>query len=283
MNSSPSLPYMLQPDRLRQLNEHLVDTTGCFAFLKTDQVLFSSSPQQWQDAYTVFGVGLYVVYHDYGCKFLRSLLLSDEFCPDMLSKPERHRLHVDTLNQHIRTNLVHGILHPFQRTKLQRKLVNYYLQDSSYIQGSNGWPDYINQLTEQQWMQITQRLVEDSNKLYNFLWSWGDEWAKNSNRLPELRERFVSYQNYFATSFDDRICRPLLLSYGVGPYDVVQYTKSNNTHTAPIDRWRHQLIQSYRNGKSHPEELYHELDQLVRRELEPPRDSSIDIAKQFGF
>ena len=87
MSCLPVLPRMLQPDRLKQLNEHLVDTTGCFAFLKTDQVLFSLTPQQWQDAYTVFGVGLYAVYHDYGCRFLYSILLSDDFCPDTLPKP----------------------------------------------------------------------------------------------------------------------------------------------------------------------------------------------------
>lgn len=283
MTPSPSLPYMLQPDRLKQLNDHLVDTTGCFAFLKTDQVLFSPSPRQWQDAYTVFGVGLYAVYHDFGCRFLRFILLSDELCPDaLLEDLNRHRLHVDTLNHDIRTNLAHGLLHPLQRTKLHRKLVSHYLQDGGRPPLPNRWPDYVNQLTEQQWMQITRRLVADSNSLYDFLWSWGDEWARDAGRLPELRERFVSHQGCFANSFDDRICRPLLLSYGVRPSAVAQYTRSNG-RTASIDQWRRQLVQSYRNGKNRPEELYNELERLIRREFEPPRASSIDIAAQFGF
>lgn len=280
MNCLPVLPRMLQPDRLKQLNEHLVDTTGCFAFLKTEQVLFSLTPQQWQDAYTVFGVGLYAVYHDYGCKFLYSILLSDDFCPDTLPKPNKHRLHVYTLNQDIRTNLAHGLLYPFQRIKLQRKLFGYYLQNHPQAPGI--WPDYVNQLTEQEWMQIAQRLIKDSDDLYDFLWSWGDEWAKTPEDLPELQEQFVTYRDYFANSFDDRVCRPLLRNYGVGQSDIFQYTRSNG-QTAPIDRWRQQLIEAYRNGKRHPEELCHELEQYIGRELEQSGQSSIDIAAEFGF
>lgn len=279
MSFSLALPKMLQSDQLRKLNKHLVDTTGCFALLKTDQVVFSPTPQQWQDVYTVLGVGLYAVYHDYGCKFLSSILLSDEFCPDTMPKPSCHRSHVNTLNRDVRTNLAHGLLYPFQRTGLRRKLVNYYLQGD---QLSDGWPDYINHLTEQQWMQITQSLVTDSNNLYDFLWSWGDEWAKNPKCLPALQEQFVTYRNYFANSFDDRVCRPLLLNYGVEPSAVIRYTKSNGS-TAPIDRWRQQLIQSYRNGKNSPEELCWELEQLIGQEFEISGKSSIDIAAEFGF
>lgn len=280
MSCSPALPRMLQPNQLKQLNEHLVDTTGCFAFLKTDQVLFSLAPQGWQDAYTVFGVGLYAVYHDYGCKFLYSILLSDDFCPDTLPKPSNHRLHVGTLNREIRTNLAHGLLYPSQREGLRRKLCNYYLQGHPVIPGT--WPDYINQLTERDWIQITQRLVKDSDNLYDFLWSWGDEWAKNPDNLPTLQEQFVTYRDCFANSFDDRVCRPLLYNYGVRPLDIFQYTKSNG-QTAPIDQWRRQLIESYRNGKRHPEELCHELERLIGREFEQPGQSSIDIAAEFGF
>lgn len=280
MSCSPVVPHMLQPDRLKQLNKHLVDTTGCFPFLKTDQVLFSPSPNQWQDAYTVFGVGLYAVYHDFGCKFLYDIFLSDDFCPDTLPKPIKHRYHVSVLNRDIRTNLAHGLLYPFQRTKLQRKLFGYYLQNHRQV--PDVWPDYVNQLTEQDWMQITQHLVKDSNDLYNFLWSWGDEWAKDPEHLPELQEQFVTYGDYFANSFDDRVCRPLLYNCGVAQPDIFQYTKGNG-QTAPIDRWRHQLIEAYRSGKRNPEELCYELEKYISRELEQPRQSSIDIAAEFGF
>ena len=131
-------------------------------------------------------------------------------------------------------------------------------------------------------MQIAQRLIKDSDDLYDFLWSWGDEWAKTPEDLPELQEQFVTYRDYFANSFDDRVCRPLLRNYGVGQSDIFQYTRSNG-QTAPIDRWRQQLIEAYRNGKRHPEELCHELDQYIGRELEQSGQSSIDIAAEFGF
>lgn len=280
MNGSPVLPRMLQPNQLKRLNEHLVDTTGCFAFLKTDQVLFSSEPQQWQDAYTVFGVGLYAVYHDYGCNFL-SILLSDDFCPDALPKPDKHRTHVRVLNENIRTNLAHGILYPHERAILQHKLFGYYLPNDSRV--SDTWPDYVNQLTEQDWMQIVQRLVRDSDALYDYLWSWGKERAKDPDYLPELQERFVTYKDWFAYSFDDRVCRPLLVDNGIRQREIRQYTNSNNDQTAPIDRWRQQLIEAYRNGKKHPEKLCDELEQCIKREFEKHGQSSIDIAAKFGF
>ncbi len=276
----PALPCMLQPNKLRDLNKYLVDTTGCFAFLKTEQVLFSSAPQSWQDAFTIFSVGLYAVYHDFGCQFLR-LLLSDELCPSTLASPERHRLHVDTLNRIIRVNLAHGLLYSSQRTELQDKLANYYLRGSSYTHNPAEWPDYVNSLTEQQWMGITQRLATDSDNLYCFLRSWGEEWAKDSDRLPKLQDQFVTHRGYFAKSFDDRVCRPLLLSCGIKSSDVTRYTKSNGS--SPIDRWRQQLVQFYRNGKHHPDEIFRKLDQLIRQELKPIQKSSIDIAAQFGL
>lgn len=280
MSPSPTLPYMLQPDRLKQLNDHLVETTGCFAFLKTDQVLFSQAPGLWQDAYTIFSIGLYAVYHDYGCKFLRSLLLSDELCPDTLPKPGSHRAHLDTLNQSIRTNLAHGLLHASQRAALQRKLSNYYLPSGSYAHDPSDWPGYVNQLSEHQWMQITQRLTQDSDSLYQFLWSWGDEWAKEPGCLPGLRERFVSYTDFFANSFDDRVCRPILLEHGAKSFEVGLYTNKDSTY---LKQWRQHLVQSYRGGKTQPEELYRELDRLIYQELTMPQHSSIDIAALFGF
>lgn len=280
MKTIPIPPDMLQPDRLKQLNNHLVNTTGCFAFLKTDQVLFSSRPQFWQDAYTIFSIGLYAVYHDYGCKFLRNFFLNDKFRPNTQLILDRYRLHVDTLCWHIRPNLAHGLLHLSGRIKLQHKLAKYYLQDST--QNHSDWPDYINQLTEEQWMKITQRMVKDSNDLYYFLWTWGNEWAKNPNGLSELQEQFVSERDSFAFSFDDRICRPLLLSHGVKPMAVTQYTKSNG-QSAPIDLWRQKLIQFYRSGKNRPEDIYNELDRLIQEEVEPHKKSSVDIARQFGF
>lgn len=280
MSDLPERPLMLQPDRLEQLNKHLVETTGCFAFLKTDQVLFSPRPQQWQDAYTIFSVGLYAVYHDYGCKFLYSILLSDDFCPNTLPEPRRHRSHIDMLNRHIRTNLAHGLLNSFQREELQRKLFDYYLRDPS--RARDPWPEPINGLTEKEWMTITKKLIEDSNDLYYFLWSWGDEWAKNPESLPELRERFATYENCFADSVDGRICCPLLHSYGIKHSDISQYTNGKK-QSAPINQWRQHLIEAYRKGMWHPEELYRELEKCIKEEVEPAKGSSIDIAAEFGF
>lgn len=278
MSSLPVLPNMLIPERLKKLNDHLIETTGCFAFLKTDQVLFSPAPQSWQDAFTIFSIGLYAVYHDFGCNFLR-FPLDDDFCPNEMPKPHNHRNHIDMLNREIRTNLAHGLLLSSQRTNLQIKLANY-LVGNVHDPKTNDWPNYINQLSETHWRQITEHLIEDSNSLYSFLLKWGDTWAKHPNQLPKLRAQFASSKDYFLNSFNERICRPLLLIHGVNPRDISKYISKNSNY---IRRWQTALSQAYLSGTTPPDKLIQKLDILISQELQPTQKSSLDIAAQFDL
>lgn len=280
MSNGPVLPRMLQKEQLDFLNAYLVEKTGCFAFLKTDQVLFSVNPRSWQDAYTIFSIGLYVVYHDYGCRFLYNLLLSDALCPAELPFPKRFRSHVMIVNRKMRTNLAHGLFTQKNRISLQRHLMSY-LPPEGRAGNPNNWPDFINHLPEQGWESITRRLINDSNALYQYLLDWGKHWADHPDDLPALREKFVSYENHFNYSFDDRICRPLLLECGVESDEIKRYT---NKDSSDLAKWRKNLSAYYRGGMTSPEKLYSQLSSLIQESVNPTEKSSDAIGEEiFGF
>ena len=279
MSDLPILPRMLQKDQLELLNKHLVDKTRCFAFLKTDQVIFSFRPQSWQDAYTIFSIGLYAVYHDYGCKFMCKLLLSEDLCPAELPVPQKHRTHVMVVTQQIRTNLAHGLFNLKERTKLQQELRGY-LPTNGRKYNPHVWPDFVNQMHEQDWREITRHLTTASDELYNYLWDWGDAWSKHTEQLSTLQNKFVSYKDYFANSFDERIFRSILIACGANPKTLNRYLARGSKY---ITNWRGKLLKSYRSGTRSPEELYKQLSNLINESVNPPEKSSLDIAKDMGF
>ena len=272
-------PLFLQADQLKKLNDDLVAKTGCFAFLKTDQVLYATAPRSWQDAYTIFVVGLYAVYHDFGCKFLR-ILLEDSFCPEELSFPGHSRRHLDVVVRDMRSGVAHGIISPSQRIKVQRQLAGYYLNYKATSVSPEQWPAFINDLSEDDWACITNRLIQDSDQLFQYLERWADSWAKHPDELSQLKDRFSNHP-YFTGSFDDRICRPLLTVCGVPSRDVFQYT---NPNAAALHQWRRQLVAAFLSGSvTHPTGLYRELERIIRDHVSPSEQTSSDIAARYGF
>lgn len=282
MTDLPRVPLFLQPGRAAALNDKLVRQTGCFAFLKTDQVAFTLSPKSYQDAFISFSIGLYALYHDFGCYFLQ-MLLSDQFCPSSIDTGGlvRYRTHVSVLNRDIRSNLAHGLLELEPRIRFQKKLAGYYLHSEYTGVSAEQWPDFVNNLTQEQWKSITATLIADSDRIYHFLERWADEWAKDSDSLDGLRNRFAT-DTRFSGSFGDRICRSLIRKHN-NVVDPGQYISYSNT-SASIYTWRSTLQNDFLSGKiTRPEELYKHLDQMIDKTVNPPAQTSLSIAERYGF
>lgn len=276
----PRVPLFLQPGMAAILNDKLIRETGCFAFLKTDQVAFSLSPQSYQDAFISFSISLYALYHDFGCHFL-AILLSDQFCPPSVDrgKLRKCRTHVWALNSVIRSNLAHGQFEIESRIRLQNMLAGYYIHSQHIGVSANKWPDFTNSLAQTQWKSATTTMINDSDLVYHSLEEWADEWAKNPTFPDDLRNRFASDTRFLA-SFDDRICRALVLKHN-DAVDPRQYFSYEDT-SAAIYTWRRVLQNDFLSKKIiKPEELYIELDQLIDKTVNPPAQTSLSIKKNM--
>lgn len=282
MTNVPKAPLFLQAGKAKLLNDKLVLQTGCFAFLKTDQVLFSTMPETYQDAFTIYTLGLYSLYHDYGCYFLR-LLLEDFLCPPSIQtyRLRSYRTHVGVVTSNLRHNIAHGILEVEQRKKIQRKLSKYYLDYDKTEFSPEQWPFFTNSLSPNHWEKITNRLVADSDNLYNFLELWANEWAKIPDGLANLRDRFARNEK-FCYSFDRRICEPIIRKHN-STADIKRYINLGDS-SSDIYSWRETLREDFLSKSiTAPEEIYEKLNMLIDKTVNPPHPTSIDSAGRYGF
>lgn len=279
MNPEIQLPLFLQSEKVAALNDTLVQKTGCFAFLKTDQVLFSTMPESWQDAFTVIVVGLYAVYHDFGCGYL-GLILDDAMCPTTFSYSSREKRHITEISD-LRANIAHGVLHLPQRVSCQKLFFGKKCFPRPEMQISyNQWPDYLNALTEDAWEKIVTRLINDSNQLFHYLEQWADTWARDSAKLAWLKRQFCN-DSRFIYSIDARICRPILEANGVSKRKIKGYLSRNSKE---LIQWQKKLQSDFLNGSiSSPKGLYEELEQIIFSFVTPMPQTSLNIGAQHGF
>jgi hypothetical protein len=171
------VPLLLQSNLAEKLNHKIIANTGCFAFLKTDQLMMYKAAASAQDAFMAYSVCLYSLYHDYGKQFLK-ILLCDEFCPSdtLRRKSLPLKKHVTVIQYIIRPNFTHAFFDTAKRDDLIHSLAEYYLRGCSTQTPTGQWPDFLNCLDDDQWIYIANRLIQDADNLYRFLDDWADEW-----------------------------------------------------------------------------------------------------------
>ena len=287
MTSLPVLPFFLQKGKLESLNNQLFEKTGCFAFLCTDMVICATEPKSWQDAFSIIVPGLYSVYHDYGRKFLLILLDKNKtgFQPDGLSVPKEFWPHIQTINKILRPNITHGILYKPERDAFLSKISSYYLtayyQAKGKTQGKPGqWPDYIENMDEEQWQYIVEKITDDSNTLYNHLLNWSVEWEKRPTELQNLKEQFAQ-DDYFKDSFDAGLCKPIVIACFIEANKNLRLV--DNYMKSSIEVWRNEIVKEFLNGNK-PDVLFIKLESIIRAEIIPGNNrSSVSIAQKFNL
>jgi hypothetical protein len=278
MMTKPSLPLLLQPGLAQLLNRRLVDKTGCFAFLKTDLIIPFKRPASYHDAFLVYVVGLYALYHDYGCQFL-PLLLSDKMSHPLMVRRSLHviRRHIEDVNSYLRPNVAHGVYEIEERTKMQTRISNYYLQAADTGLSSQKWPEFLINLTDDHWEIITRRIINDSNKLYHFLEQWADAWGAETITARQGLKNDFARDEGFRRSFNARICTHIIKQCGLG-------VDSQKFYKGWLSNWQQELCQEFLSEKAcTPDALYQSLWRLIEKAVNPPADSSTDIAKKHGF
>ena len=266
-----ALPRFLSHANLVALNKLLVEKTGCFAFLRPHHLLIRAGDGTWQDRFILLCTALYIVYHDFGCKYL-GFFLDDSNCPPKLSYPNRHRQHKKAVFSILRPSMVHGLLGDTEKDNFWTRIVNYYIPT---LPSKRRWSEYVDAVTEDQWESAVTRLRDDAEAFYDFLIDWAD------NTNTDLREQFAR-SDYFRNSIDERVCTAILKEHKVfKAIDLKRYLANKTV-------WQNTLCDEYANGTLQTaDDLYSRLYKLIASDLQkdaPATDTaSSQIAKAFGF
>lgn len=180
MSNNFRYPKILCPGELKAFNDRMTQLLGTPIFFTAPVKLFRPKATDAIGAMYEAVSGLYVVYHDYGMKMLRTyrdfcryrvlgvgFSQNDGFAHSDPHKPSHH----ETVAQHVwnhcrniddlRGGLFHGCLpNAFQSDKLRnvmdRIIYNAY------------WPDDLAVLTEQQAQIVMNRLADNSDKMFEY-------------------------------------------------------------------------------------------------------------------
>lgn len=281
MTTTPPVPLFLQSGMAESLNRQLIEHSGCFAFIKTDLVSPFKTPASSHDAFAAYVVGLYALYHDYGCQFLR-LLLTEKMSPPGMDRAPLPELiqHIDDIELILRPNVTHGIFPITERIRMQTRISSHYLLCADTGASVEQWPEFITTLSDTHWTSATQCLVRDSDHLYRYLEQWAEAWKTEPLESQHDLKKTFAQEDKFGRSFDLRICSTIAEQCRPSVKLKRYYNHPRNGR----DYWHHELRQCFLNGSAvTPEALYRLLYSLVDRAVNPPTVSSVIIAKKYGL
>lgn len=274
-----NLPLLFARDKQESLNNALYNKTGCFMFLKTDEILPGFVPTSYADAFLEVVIGLYIVYHDLACSYWKALL-SIDFCPPTgfdkfkLNKPYKH---VKCIIEALRPQFTHGFMlaRDSQVDELRDALeILYDRNDSQLLPWGNSktqWPRYMQMMTEAYWKQIVENLTRDSNDLYSVMLEWADSWEKAiADGATSPRHDFI-WSDAFSKSIDLRVLNPYCRKHRVKRPEEEKLSELQN-----------HLRDFYENNQhKKPDRILKELESWLKTENQG--ESSLDIAAKYGF
>ena len=275
--SSIQLPKLLYRANQDALNKTLLEKTGCFLFLRTDDVFPGAAPNKPYDAFVEIVVGLYVVYHDFACRFWETLL-GNNLLPSGIQaySLNTHKKHIQSINKTLRQQIAHGSLKArSSEADPLRDSLEELMQSSSHTPpwapGQPQWPKYMNDMGEDDWCVVVERLTKRSDSLISFFEGWAAAWERdiNSDNSKSPRASF-SYDGIW-NSIDHRC---------VAPYEEANGIKLTDDQ---MDDLRNHLIGFFTNNTSKTNShLLKEMASWIRK-LSMPASPSTSIAGKYGF
>lgn len=261
------LPKLLHPNQINELNNNIIERTGCFAFLNTERLVVSERPTTAKDAFTVIVVGLYAVYFD--CGKALQFIISDELCPDA-SNPrylKAHRSHYYSVRD-MRNNITHGMLIPSQREKFMRIISGYYLKGQNIA--NNNWSSFVREISPKQWHMIVEKLIVDSDKLYNLLDDWSLKWQSQKGVVKSLFREKMHDEPIFSKDYCRRKVHALNMEW--------------RKYEEQYDNWLIQLAGDFmKEKKPTPDFLCKTLDSIITENTIVAQSNSLDIAERLGY
>lgn len=182
-------PVILTPGKLNEINKYVLQKTGCFAFLIPDNCWDYSNPQTGKGAVELWSVALYVVYHDYGCRYLKFILDQGNEpnyeIDDLLYRSRRHK---KTIERILRTNIAHGCLDSYDPGELKRV---FFARETTPIA----------QLPDNKWFRVAEKIRRESDDLVDAIYKWADGYHENGRNIREVFAKSADFKK----SIDSRV------------------------------------------------------------------------------
>jgi len=180
-------PVILTPGKIEEINEYVLNKTGCFAFLVSDERWLYSEPKTGKGAFELWSVALYAVYHDYGCHYLNFILDSNNSpeitLNDLLFRSSRHKRTVERV---LRTSVAHGVLDSFSFREVKR----------IFFPGEEDFES----ISDENWIKAAEKIRQESDDLVDTIIKWADGYNNDFN----IRKKFGASEQ-FKRSIDSRV------------------------------------------------------------------------------
>lgn len=162
MENTIPVPKLLQNRIARDLNTKMLTNNQSFVFLGEPEVMINRTPSTFLEAFDMYVVRLYVVYHDYGMKFLEcygsELFRINNTCA--------HISHIHFINN-CRAALAHSS-DPTNVEQIYNNLKKHFFKNDTSFQ-YNDWQDFWQNATESHWEELVKVIVKDSDSFMKFL------------------------------------------------------------------------------------------------------------------
>lgn len=265
-------PEILEPGKLIEINKYILERTGCFAFLiSTDSGWYYSEPQTGKGAVELWSIALYTIYHDYGCRYLRFMLNSNNApSDDMKDLLKRSNIHVSNVQKVLRLNVAHGTLDTYTPNELKR--IFFAKEENS-----------LKEMPETQWFRVAEKIRKESDDLVNTLYKWADGFQNN----PSIRKHFGSSDD-FKSSIDSRIMfENLDNDFCMNRNRRAKRILEDQSQQLPMDKlenWRNEISSLFlREEIKTPQEIIDKLKSYLYEVHQPNQRSSVSIGEALGF
>lgn len=161
MNGNANYPLIMEPEQLRLLNEYVISELGVPLFFATPNPSRPHTHDMSGRLYEII-TGLYIIYHDYGMRFLSSFLT---FTKDNLPAHGGHSMvaHYKSVLT-LRGGFCHGCLPQGKHGMDVVYRMNYHFPGRS-----QQWPGILPHMTEQECAQMVTALSDSANKLVQYV------------------------------------------------------------------------------------------------------------------
>ncbi len=265
-------PDILLPGKMADINTYILNRTGCFAFLTPDEQWQFSEPKTGRGAVELWSIALYTIYHDYGCRYLNFILDSTN-APDasMVKLLNSSRSHVYNVQRILRNNVAHGVLDTYSVDRLKRI---FFAREGKTI----------NQMTDEKWYEVAERIRKESNALVDNLYKWADGYGINTRNI---RRKFGS-SDEFKQSIDSRIMFDTLDNdycvHGGTRAKKILESSSAKLPNQKLEVWRNEVSSLFlRNELETPKDIIAKLKTYLFEVHQPQQSSSATIGETTGF